>query len=82
MMTREILEHLEASGIVFGGASAQATLASILSRTPDFESKGGRVGWVLKQVGEVGSESLVAVAPPTENTLPSGPVKPEAGGGT
>ena len=51
ILTREILDHLEGLGIKLGGASAQATLASILSRTTYFESKGGRVGWVLKSVG-------------------------------
>jgi len=82
MLTRDIVEHLEGRGIKFGGASAQATLASILSRTPEFESKGGRVGWVLKSVGPTGGSMGEADSPPVATIPPSGPVEPEAGGGT
>lgn len=82
ILTREILDHLEGLGIKFGGASAQATLASILSRTPDFESKGGRVGWILKSVGPTGGETVSPVEPPVAIFPPSSPVEPEAGGGT
>lgn len=82
MLTREILEYLEASGIVFGGSSAQATLASILSRTPEFESKGGRIGWVLKSVEPTGGNLGETASPPVALFPPSSPVEPEAGGGT
>lgn len=81
MLTREILDHLEGLGIKFGGSSAQATLASILSRTPEFESKGGRVGWVLKSVEATGGYKG-DTTPPVADFPPSGPVEPEAGGGT
>lgn len=82
VLTRDLLTHLEGLGVQFGGSSAQATLASILSRTPDFESKGGRVGWVLKSVGSTGGNSGETVSPPAATVPPSGPVEPEAGGGT
>ena len=82
VLTRELLEHLEGLGIKFGGSSAQATLASILSRTPEFESKGGRVGWVLKSVGPTGGNTGETNSPPVAIFPPSSPVEPEAGGGT
>ena len=82
ILTRNLLEYLEGKGIKFGGASAQATLASILSRTPEFESKGGRIGWVLKSVGPTGGSEVHADSPPVAMFPPSSPVEPEAGGGT
>ena len=82
IMTRDLLVYLERNGIKFGGASAQATLASILSRTPEFESKGGRVGWVLKSVGPTGGETVSPEVPPVAMFPPSSSVEPVAGGGT
>lgn len=82
VLTRDLLAYLDGMGIKFGGSSAQATLASILSRTPEFESKGGRVGWVLKYVGPTGGETVSPELPPVAMFPPSSPVEPEAGGGT
>jgi len=82
VLTRDVLDHLEGLGIKFGGASAQATLAAILSRTPEFESKGGRVGWVLKSAESTGGSMVEADSPPVAEVPPSSPVEPEAGGGT
>jgi hypothetical protein len=78
--TMKIVEHLEILGIKYGGETPQNTVSSILSKSPDFTSN-GRSGWTLTRK-EKADDTIPTVESSSALFQPSGPVKPEAGGGT
>lgn len=64
--TSEILRALEGNGIVFEGNAPQNTLSSILSKSDDFVSKGGHIGWALAKWGSVGDKLVSDYTSPTD----------------
>lgn len=56
--TAELMGVLQKAGIHFSGNAPQNILSSLLSRSPDVVSKGGHVGWALKEWESVKDETL------------------------
>jgi len=79
--TAELMSILEKDGIQFSGNAPQNILSSLLSRSPDVVSKGGHVGWALKE-WEVGGDKLGGDTPPAVGETQEHGREAGQGGGT
>lgn len=80
--TAELMGILEGQGIQFSGATPQNILSSLLSRSPDVVSKGGHIGWALKEWDTAGGESSEGTPPPADDQPEAQGREAGPGGGT
>lgn len=80
--TAELMGILEKDGIQFSGKAPQNILSSLLSRSPDVVSKGGHVGWALKEWDTAGDDLLGGATPPAVDETPAQGREAGQGGGT
>lgn len=73
LRTVQLMPLIEQRGIHFAGNAPQNILSSLLSRSPDVVSKGGHIGWALKEWDSAGDAMREGVTPPAD-------VQPEAQG--
>jgi hypothetical protein len=69
--TASLLEIIRQDGIEFSGSAPQNVLSSLLSRSPDVVSKGGNVGWALKEWDTAGDDLLGGATPPAVDEAPA-----------
>lgn len=80
--TAALLELVAQRGIEFAGNAPQNVLSSLLSRSPDVVSKGGHVGWALKEWDTAGDDLLGGATPPAVDETPAQGREAGPGGGT
>lgn len=76
--TRELVMFLAERGYEVGGQEPVSTLSARLSRSQRFVSD-RKYGWMTKEMAD---GAVIFPDPPSANQPQSGPVEPEAGGGT
>jgi hypothetical protein len=57
LRTAQLMPLIEQRGIHFAGNAPQNILSSLLSRSSDVVSKGGHIGWALKEWDSAGDDS-------------------------
>ena len=82
MRTAELMPFVSARGIFFKGNAPQNILSSLLSRSTDVVSKGGHVGWALKEWDTAGDDLLGKAPPPAVDETPAQGREAGPGGGT
>ncbi|WP_107674408.1 hypothetical protein [Pseudogemmobacter blasticus] len=80
--TADLLDMIGKDGITFAGNAPQNVLSSLLSRSPDVVSKGGHIGWALKEWDTAGGEKLGGEPPPADDATPAQGREAGPGGGT
>lgn len=76
--TRELLAIMSQRGFEVGGQDPVSTLSARLSRSQHIVNDRA-LGWMTKEMAD---GKMVSSAMPSASVAPSGPVEPEAGGGT
>lgn len=80
--TAPLMDLVAQRGIEFSGNAPQNVLSSLLSRSPDVVSKGGHIGWALKEWDTAGGDELGGNAPPAVDETPAKDREAGSGGGT
>lgn len=80
--TADLLEMIGKDGITFAGNAPQNVLSSLLSRSPDVVSKGGHIGWTLKEWDTAGGAEVGANTPPADDQPEAQGREAGPGGGT
>lgn len=80
--TAPLLELVAQRGIEFSGNAPQNVLSSLLSRSPDVVSKGGHLGWALKEWNTAGGDQLGGSPPPADDQPEAQGREAGPGGGT
>ena len=82
LRTAQLMPLIEQRGIHFAGNAPQNILSSLLSRSPDVVSKGGHIGWALKEWDSAGDDLLRGSTPPAYEQPEAQGREAGPGGGT
>ena len=82
LRTATLLERLGEIGVTFSGNAPQNTLASLLSRAPEVETRGGHIGWALSKWNSAGGDKPSSDAPPADDQPEAQGREAGPGGGT